>query len=305
MKNSNLSRRGLLKLGMATAAMVTVGSETACAATTAAVTASSKTATTSRTAELFYTDVGTGKNIMLLHGWTCDSHDWSWQLPVLESKYRVIAVDLRGHGRSEVMPSGAYTPADYVEDIESLIGKKYPGQQFILVGHSMGGQIAARLAAKRPDMISAVVSIDGSLGFSDALAPIYKKTTDDLQSGDPGVVAPALFQSVYAPTTDPAFKRWHARRVQGMPQAPVRESFGPLFFGAEQVGLGKQSEVFCRTITQPFYHMCRDQAQADRMRQWFSNAKSKVDVWQNTGHWIMQDRKNDVNAAITAWIDTL
>jgi hypothetical protein len=50
----------------------------------------------------------------------------------------VVALDLRGHGRSEVMPRGAYTPADYVADIEALIATKYPGQKFILVGHSMG-----------------------------------------------------------------------------------------------------------------------------------------------------------------------
>jgi hypothetical protein len=35
------------------------------------------------------------------------------------------------------------------------------------------------------------------------------------------------------------------------------------------------------------------------MRPWFSHPKSKVDVWSNTGHWIMQDRKDDVNAAVT------
>jgi pimeloyl-ACP methyl ester carboxylesterase len=46
-------------------------------------------------------------------------------------------------------------------------------------------------------------------------------------------------------------------------------------------------------------------AQADRMRQWFSHPKSKVDVWSNAGHWIMQDRADDVNAAITAWIGAL
>ena len=39
------------------------------------------------------------------------------------------------------------------------------------------------------------------------------------------------------------------------------------------------------------------------MRPWFSHPKSKVDVWSNTGHQIMQDRKDDVNAATTAWID--
>ena len=291
-KQHELSRRGMLVLAGAAAAAITQGNGMAYAATRS-------------TAKLFATEAGTGKNVMLLHGWTCDSHDWSWQLPSLESKYRVVAADLRGHGRSEVMPSGAYTPADYVADVEALISTKYPGQRFIIVGHSMGGQIAARLAAKRPDLVGAVVSIDGALGFSGDAAQLFAKTADDLDLGDPGVVVPALFQLVYDLATDPAYKRWHARRVQGMPPHIVRESFGPLFFGADQVGVGEASATFCGSLTVPFYHLCRDPVQADRMRQWFSHPKSKVDVWSNAGHWIMQDRKDDVNAAVIAWIDEL
>jgi pimeloyl-ACP methyl ester carboxylesterase len=293
-KQYNFSRRSLLKLA---------GAAAATAATSRAFGNAPAAATS--TANLFYTDVGTGKNVMLLHGWTCDSHDWSSQLPLFESKYRVVAPDLRGHGMSEVMPSGAYTPADYVADIEALISTKYPGQQFIVVGHSMGGQIAARLAAKRPDLVSAVVSVDGALGFGSDAAQLFSKTTDDLNVGDPGVVVPALFQLVYDPATDPAFKRWHARRVQGMPNHVVRESFGPLFFGADQVGVGEATAKFCQRLTVPFYHLCRDPAQADRMRPWFSHPNSTVDVWSNAGHWIMQDRRDDVNAAVTAWIDAL
>ena len=291
-KQHDLTRRGMLTLASAAAVAITQGHGGA-------------NASTRSTAKLFATEAGTGKNVMLLHGWTCDSHDWSWQLPLFESKYRVVAADLRGHGRSEVMPSGAYTPADYVADIEALISTKYPGQKFIIVGHSMGGQIAARLSAKRPDLVSAVVSIDGSLGFSEEQAQLFGKTIRDLSVGDPGVVVAALFQLVYDPATDPAYKRWHARCVQGMPMNVVRESFGPLFFGADQVGIAEASATFCRSLTVPIYHLCRDPAQADRMRPWFSHSKSKVDVWSNAGHWIMQDRKDDLNATTTAWIDAL
>jgi pimeloyl-ACP methyl ester carboxylesterase len=288
----DLSRRGLLMLTGATAAATAAGSRVAFA-------------TTTRTAKLFSTDVGVGKNVLLLHGWTCDSHDWSWQLPVLESRCRVVAVDLRGHGRSEVMPPGAYAPADFVADIESLIVTKHPGQKFILVGHSMGGQIAARLAARRPDLVSGVVSVDGALGLSANLGPVFQKTADDLQAGDPGLVGPALFELFYDPATDSALKRWHARRLQGTPPHVVRESFAPLFLGADQVGIGKPTEDFLRGLTVPFYHLSRNPAQVVPMRSWLSNSKSKVDLWPRAGHWIMQDRKDDVNAAIIGWIDAL
>jgi pimeloyl-ACP methyl ester carboxylesterase len=258
-----------------------------------------------RTAKLFMTDTGTGRNLLFLHGWTCDSEDWSWQLPRFESKYRVIAADLRGHGRSEVMPSGSYAPPDFVADISELIESKWDGKKFVVIGHSMGGQIAARLAAKRPDLVAAVLSVDGSLGFSGDAEQVFAKTVREMRTGDPGVVVPKLFKTVYVPSTDPGFQCWHARRVTGMPVDVVRESFAPLFFGPNQVGIGKASAAFCRGLTVPFYHMCRDPAQAKRMRPWFSHPNSKVDVWNHSGHWIMQDRQEDWFAAATAWINAL
>lgn len=291
----DLSRRGLLGFAGAGAAALAVVS----------VPSFSRAATSTRPAELFYTDVGSGRDVMLIHGWTCDSHDWNWQLPTLESRYRVVAVDLRGHGRSEVMPAGHYMPTDYVADIEHLIETKLKGRSYILMGHSMGGQIAARLAVKRPDLVEAVISVDGALGLAEEAAPLFRQVTSDLRTGDPGVVGPALFARVYDPATDPALKRWHARRLQGGPEAAVRESFGPLFFGPGQVGIGKQSEAFVRDLKAPLYHLSRDQAQTERMRSWFANPKSKVDYWANTGHWIMQDRKEDVTKALVAWVDTL
>lgn len=116
---------------------------------------------------------------------------------------------------------------------------------------------------------------DGALGFSGDAAQAFGKTAHELNVGDPGVVVPALFQLVYAPATDPGFKRWHARRVEGMPPHVI------------------PSARFCRSLTVPFYRLCRDSAQADRMRPWFSHPKSKVDAWSNAAHWIMQDRKDE------------
>src|SRR5690606_35027462 len=97
------------------------------------------------------------------------------------------------------------------------------------------------LSPKRPDLVRAIVSVDGALGFDASAGQIFAKTALELASGDPGTVAPALFSGVYDEATGEAFKRWHARRVQGMPEHVVRESFGPLFTGPDQVGVGEES----------------------------------------------------------------
>jgi pimeloyl-ACP methyl ester carboxylesterase len=287
-----ISRRKLLKLVGASAAAISLPD------------AEAKSAQ-HKQPKLYYTEVGTGRNLMFIHGWSCDSHDWSWQLPQFESKYRTVAIDLRGHGSSEVTPSGTYKPDDFVADLETLISTKYKGQKFVLIGHSMGGQIAARLAVKRPDLITAVVSVDGALGFSEEVAPIFGKTVQGLMSSNPGASVAELFAGAYGPKTDQAFKRWHARRSQGMPVHVLREAFAPLFFGPDQVGIGEASAKFCSRVTVPLYHLCRDPAQAERMRHWFSNPKSKVDVWSDSGHWIMQDSVAEMNASVMKWIDSI
>jgi pimeloyl-ACP methyl ester carboxylesterase len=287
-----ISRRSLLKLVGTTAAAISLPDAGARSAE-------------HKQPKLFYTEAGSGRNVMFIHGWSCDSHDWSWQLPQFEGKYHTVAVDLRGHGRSEVTPSGTYQPDDFVTDLEKLISTKYRGQKFVLVGHSMGGQIAARLAVKRPDLVSAVVSVDGALGFPEEAAPVFEKAAKGLLSANPGSAAAELFAGAYGPKTDPAFKTWHARRTQGIQAHVLREAFAPLFFGPGQVAIGAASAKFCARVTVPVYHLCRDPAQAGRMRPWFSNPKSKVDVWSDSGHWIMQDRVADMNTAVMAWIDSI
>jgi len=255
--------------------------------------------------KLFYTDKGHGQNIMFIHGWTCDSHDWSWQLPFFESKYRTVAIDLRGHGQSEVLPSGSYSPEHYVKDVENLIESIDRNNPWIIVGHSMGGQIGVRVAVKRPDLVKAVVSVDGALGFSEKLHDYFLKVSSDLQQKDPAVVAPPLFEDFYDKSTDEALKRWHVRRLDSLKLHVVRESFPPLFIGDSQAGVGKGSENLCRSLKAPIYHLCRDEKQATKMNTWFRNRKSKADVWRDAGHWIMKDRPDDVNQAIDEWINSL
>jgi Predicted hydrolases or acyltransferases (alpha/beta hydrolase superfamily) len=256
-------------------------------------------------AKLFFTEAGKGKSILLLHGWVSDSHDWMWQLPELEKHYHTVAVDLRGHGRSQVMASGEYTPDHYVSDIIALIENEFKSKSFVLIGHSMGAQISARVAALRPDLVDAVVSVDGSLGFAAELSGLFEETSNRLQTEDPVEVTSAMLKNFDDGSMHPAMDSLHIRRMKGMPLAPFRESFAPLFVGQDQIGQGLNSEIFLKKIKQPFYHMCRYQEQADKMRTWFSHPKSKVEMWDKASHWIMQDRHEEVTKALIEWIDAL
>ncbi len=72
-------------------------------------------------AEIFYQDYGTGRPVLLSHGWPLSSEAWAYELKVLaDAGYRAIAHDRRGHGRSS-RTSGGNDMDTYARDLASLV----------------------------------------------------------------------------------------------------------------------------------------------------------------------------------------
>jgi len=111
--------------------------------------------------------------VLLLHSLAAHGHWWDGVASLLRERYHVIALDLRGHGASEWAPSGpggrGYAFEDYVADIATVIDL-LGWQRPIVIGHSLGGYLAAQLAATHPDRVGAVVLADVLTGFSEDLA---------------------------------------------------------------------------------------------------------------------------------------
>lgn len=85
---------------------------------------------------------------MFVHGFSCDSHDWTWQIPYFVESHRVIAVDIRGHGRSSV-PDGGYDDGVFANDLTNLLEHLGTGP-VVAIGHSLGGVIVSTLSVERP-----------------------------------------------------------------------------------------------------------------------------------------------------------
>jgi len=111
---------------------------------------------------LFYANEGKGDPpLLFVHGWCCDHTHWRRQLPAFRRDHRVVAVDLRGHGSSS-KPEQDYTMDAFCQDLEWLIGK-IGLQRPVVIGHSMGGVIALRLAGRRKRALSGVVIVDSPI----------------------------------------------------------------------------------------------------------------------------------------------
>ncbi|MDY6794145.1 MAG: alpha/beta hydrolase [Actinomycetota bacterium] len=76
--------------------------------------------------------------VFLIHGYSENGQVFRYQKPYLAGKYRVVSLDLRGHGRSEVPESGNYHTERLAEDLKAVVDAFEP-EKFVLVGHSMGG----------------------------------------------------------------------------------------------------------------------------------------------------------------------
>jgi pimeloyl-ACP methyl ester carboxylesterase len=97
--------------------------------------------------------------MILLHGIARHAHTFDHIAPGLARDYRVIALDMRGHGDSAWSPEGAYLVQDYVKDLEALVASlRLRG--ITLLGNSTGGRVAQVFAGLHPDLVERLVVED-------------------------------------------------------------------------------------------------------------------------------------------------
>ncbi len=111
---------------------------------------------------LYYDDQGSGDPIVFLHGFTLDRRMWRRQMEYFSPKYRVIAYDSRGHGKS-CCPESGYSRGDRVEDLRNFT-KGLHLDKFHLVGLSMGGATALGYAIDYPETLMSLTLVDTAAG---------------------------------------------------------------------------------------------------------------------------------------------
>lgn len=114
--------------------------------------------------KLAYEDHGSGETLLLIHGLCGSSRYWDQIIPMLSEHYRVIAVDLRGHGDSDVSDE-TYSMELLADDIAQLM-ETLEIPSAILFGHSLGGYVTLAFAERHADKLRGF-SLVNSSGFSD------------------------------------------------------------------------------------------------------------------------------------------
>jgi pimeloyl-ACP methyl ester carboxylesterase len=152
--------------------------------------------------------------MVCLHGFTSHAHSWDGLAEAMREKYRVLALDQRGHGQTEWATD--YHPRRRVEDMEAFVAA-LGLDRFVLVGLSMGGRAAFQYAARHPETVERLVIVDIA---PEAAAAGMERISDGLRTQDVFDDPEQAFKAARRANPRPPDEALRARVHHGVMQRP-------------------------------------------------------------------------------------
>jgi pimeloyl-ACP methyl ester carboxylesterase len=116
-------------------------------------------------------DNGLDKEILLLHGFNDSKETFMYLESALSKKFNILSFDFRGHGDSHWKQEGIYHYSEMMLDLHNVANHFFSQKPFVILGHSMGASIGSRYAGAFPDLVTALVCLEGFTG----LQPLQKE----------------------------------------------------------------------------------------------------------------------------------
>ncbi len=155
--------------------------------------------------------------IVFVHGFTCDHTDWEAQMGAFAPKHRVVACDLRGHGKTPGTPENCSIDT-FGADVAALI-EELDLSNVVLVGHSLGCRVVLQAARNAPQRVAGIVLVDGSklgTGDPDTLEQTMRAKVEAVGFAK---FASGMFEQMFVPSTQAAIKASIIDRAARMPAA--------------------------------------------------------------------------------------
>ena len=168
--------------------------------------------------QLHYSTNGKGPGtIIFVHGWTCDETSWQSQVPALAGDFRVITIDLPGHGRSGSPKDGKLSMDLFARAIEA-VRSEAKADRVVLAGHSMGTPVIIQYARLYPQHTIGLVFVDGSV----SPMPSSGMPSADRFAGPGGLKArEVMSRGMFSSATTPEMQKHILSMMLGAPEATV------------------------------------------------------------------------------------
>jgi pimeloyl-ACP methyl ester carboxylesterase len=136
--------------------------------------------------------------LVFVHCWSCDRNLWDNQVPVFAKQYRVVTIDLPGHGESGQERKN-WSVESFADDVNTVI-TKLNLKRVVLIGSSMGGPIAVEATRRIPDRVVAIVPVDTLQNVEnkvppEQLAEVIKQLRSDYKTAVTGFLNQFFFSA--------------------------------------------------------------------------------------------------------------
>lgn len=234
-----------------------------------------------------------GEAVVFVHGWTCDISFWRMQIPAFETKTRVIAIDLPGHGRSD-KPQIAYTMDLFARAIDAVLSDAKIDRA-TLVGHSMGTPVVRQFYRKYPEKTRALVLVDGALRM---------------------MVDKAMMDNFTKPLRGPNYKEAAGRMIDGMTSAQaspaLREEIKTSMLSTPQhVAVSAMDGMADPAIFQPdkidvpvLVVLAKSPFWPADNEQFFRSLAPNLEyhMWEGVSHFLMMDKPKEFNETVLTFL---
>jgi len=233
--------------------------------------------------------------VIFIHGWTCDSSSWSAQVPVFAKHYRVITLDLPGHGKSASPKDGKLSMDLFARAVEAVRAEA-KADSVVLVGHSMGAPVIRQYARLYPQHVAGLVAVDGPLDLRGFPPPDFKQPPPMV--GAEGLKArEKMIRGMFIPETAPALQEHILKMMLGTSEATANGAMAAVFdpsLSKTDVIKAPALAVYAGTGKPP------DPKTAKEVLPNYEGTQVP-----GTGHFLMMEKPDDFNRLLTGFLNKI
>jgi pimeloyl-ACP methyl ester carboxylesterase len=233
--------------------------------------------------------------LVFIHGWSCDKTFWKNQISAFESKYRVVAIDLGGHGESGINRKN-WTLDSFAEDVVAVVNK-LGLKKIILIGHSMGGPVSIEAANKLKGKVIGLVGADTfqNLGktIPDSLVSPFLKPFKENFSAATKEFVKAMFPA----NADPVLVKMVSDKMSSAPPEIAMSAFENMFKD-NAISALKEFNVPIISINCDHFPV---QVESNKKQVKFYELK----IMKGVGHFVMLENPDEFNRLLQESINEL
>ena len=252
-----------------------------------------------------------GQLLVLIHGSNASLHTWEPWVAILGKDYRIISLDLPGHGLTGKNPAGVYDNASYVNVVDRLLAKLNV-EKAVIGGNSMGGGVSWLYASKHPEKVEALLLVDATgqpnvksgevpIGFRLMRVPVLKEVTRFISPRSIFESSVKTSMSVQSKIDDKLIDRyWELNRYPSNRDATMQRFSSP-----NSMQPGTKDQISAIKVPVLILWGAEDNLIPVTSAKWFAEAlpQAKLVIYPNVGHIPMEEIPEKSANDVKIWLD--